>query len=296
MTNVVTILTPTERSRVEAAGQGLYRSIHRETVDDVVRDVRAARADAVVVSVAYCDRTSSDRVAKMVREFPRVPTVALLTDIGPHTPQTLLTLGTGGVRRLIDVRHASGWRSLRHALTDECGDNVQRQALARLAEDLADVSSDCWLFFETLFLSPPAISTVRKLARGLGVLPSTLMSRFFRAKLPAPKRYLSMARLVRAAHLFENRGFSVANVANHLEYSSPQSFGRHVRGLLDISAQEFRERYDGEGMINRFREDLILPYMDKLRRLTPLTYAPESMARAPRPRLRRYAVRSQLPS
>jgi len=296
MTNVVTILTPTERSRVDAAGQGLYRSIHRETVDDVVRDVRAARADAVVVSVAYCDRTSSDRVAKMVREFPRVPTVALLTDIGPQTPQTLLTLGTGGVRRLVDVRSASGWRSLRHALTDECGNNVQRLALARLADDLSGASSDCWRFLEALFLSPPGTCTVRKLARDLGVLPSTLMSRFFRAKLPAPKRYLSMARLVRAAHLFENHGFSVANVANHLEYSSPQSFGRHVNGMLGFAAQEFRERYDGEGMLHRFREDLVLPYLNKLNRLTPLTYAPESIARPTRPRLTRCAGRSPLPS
>jgi len=65
ITNVVTILTPSERSRVEAAGQGLYKSIHRDSVDDVVRDVRAARASAVVVSVSYCDRTSSERVAMM---------------------------------------------------------------------------------------------------------------------------------------------------------------------------------------------------------------------------------------
>ena len=95
------------------------------------------------------------------------------------------------------------------------------------------------------------------LARRLDVLPSTLMSRFFRARLPAPKRYLAMARLVRAARLFENPGFSVANVANHLDYSSPQSFGRHVRTLMDITAVQFRERYDGEGMLQHFRETLV---------------------------------------
>jgi len=279
LTNVVTILTPAERARVEAAGDGLYRSIHRDSVDDVVRDVRAARADAVVVSVSYCDRTSSERVATMVREFPRVPTLALLSELGPRTPQTLLTLGTGGVRRLIDVRDASGWRALRSALTTECGNTVQRVALARLGSDLAGSSPDCWRFFEALFLSPPHICTVRSLARELGVLPSTLMSRFFRASLPAPKRYLAMARLVRAAHLFENRGFSVANVANHLEYSSPQSFGRHVRAMVQLTAQDFRERYDGSGMLNRFREELVLPHIMTLRRLTPLTIATGALGR-----------------
>src|SRR3954471_801618 len=46
MTRVATVLTPAERIRVDAAGEGLYRSIHRDSVDDVVRDVREARAAA----------------------------------------------------------------------------------------------------------------------------------------------------------------------------------------------------------------------------------------------------------
>jgi len=270
LTSVATVLTPIERLRVDAAGVGLYRSLHRDSLDDVVRDVREARAFAVVLSVNYCERSSAESVATMVREFPRVPTLALLSELGPRTPETILSLGTSGVRRLIDVRDASGWRVLRTALTDECGSAVQRLALRQLAADLEGASNDCWRFFETLFLCGTHVSSVRRLSDILGVLSSTLMSRFFRARLPAPKRYLAMARLVRAAHLFENLGFSVANIANHLEYSSPQSFGRHVRTLLGLTAGEFRERYDGEGMVNRFREDLVLPHLDALRRLEPL--------------------------
>src|SRR5205085_3764310 len=116
-------------------GEGLYRSIHRDSVDDVLRDVREARAAAVVLSVSYCERTSSEPIATMVREFPRVPTLALLSELGPRTPQTLLTLGTSGVRRLIDVRDATGWRLLRSALSDECRNNVQRLALGKLSQD-----------------------------------------------------------------------------------------------------------------------------------------------------------------
>jgi AraC-like DNA-binding protein len=284
LTAVSTVLTPPERIRVDAAGVGLYQSIHRENVDDAMRDVREARANAVVLSVSYCERYSSEPVAAMVREFPRVPTLALLSELGPRTPQTLLSLGTSGVRRLIDVRDAAGWRSLRSALTDECGNTVQRLALRQLAHDLVGASHDCWRFFESIFLSPTQVCTVRRLARSLGILPSTLMSRFFRARLPAPKRYLAMARLVRAAHLFENRGFSVANVANHLEYSSPQSFGRHVRTILGLTAMEFRETYDGAGMFERFRRDLVLPFLPALRALTPLGYPipPASMRRRSR--------------
>ena len=110
--------------------------------------------------------------------------------------------------------------------------------------------------------------------RSLNVLPSTLMSRFFRARLPAPKTYLSFARLIRAARLFENPGLSVADVSNHLEYSSPQSFGRHVRTILGITAGEFRRSHDGERMLRRFRDELIVPELEKLRELHPLAVRP----------------------
>jgi AraC-like DNA-binding protein len=101
-----------------------------------------------------------------------------------------------------------------------------------------------------------------------------LMSRFFRAKLPAPKRYLSLARLIRAARLFENPGLSVARVANHLDYSSPQSFGRHVRTMMKMSPVEFRATYDGQGMLQYFRTELVLPYVEVLRSFRPASAYP----------------------
>jgi hypothetical protein len=74
--------------------------------------------------------------------------------------------------------------------------------------------------------------------------------------------------------LFENPGFSIANVANHLDYSSPQSFGRHVRTWLNLTAGQFREQFDGAGMLLRFRETLVLPHLPILRHLRPLGSAP----------------------
>lgn len=270
-TAVATVLTPVERMRVDAAGEGSYEALHRDCLEDVMRDLKENRANAVLVSVARCDQRVRHHVATMVREFPRVPTVALLTQLDHGAPQTMLLLGHSGVRQIIDAREPSGWRELRALLLAVHGDGIQRQALGELALDLAGAPEDCWRFFEALFLVPPRVCTVRALARDLGVLPSTLMSRFFRAQLPAPKRYLAMARLVRAARLFENAGFSIANVANHLEYSSPQSFGRHVRTLMRITAVEFRARFDGQSMLRYFRDQLVVPYADRLRQLKPLT-------------------------
>ena len=267
---IATMLTPTERLRVDAAGDGWYHTIHRDSVAEVVQDLKTKRAAAVVLSVSRCDSAERSAVAALVREFPRVPTVALLTSVDRAAPQAMLSLGSTGVRQLVDVRDADGWRELRNYLLTTRVEDIQREALGQLAIDLAGVSHDCWRFFESLFLVPAHVSTVRALSRRLEVLPSTMMSRFFRAKLPSPKRYLAMARLVRAARLFENPGFSVANIANHMDYSSPQSFGRHVRMLLGMTALQLRENYDGRGMFERFRGTLVLPHLEQLRRLRPL--------------------------
>jgi AraC-like DNA-binding protein len=200
--------------------------------------------------------------------------MALLTETQYTTPQSLLALGHLGVRILIDARQPSGWQSLREILAAERSNDLQRTVLGYLSVDLTGAPPDCWRFFELLFSHSPQVHTVRQLSRQLCILPSTLMSRFFRAHLPPPKRYLALARLIRAAKLFENPGLSVASVANYLDYSSPQSFGRHVRVTMHMSPVVFRERYDGAGMLLYFREQLVLPYLAALRDFRPAAAHP----------------------
>jgi AraC-like DNA-binding protein len=273
-TPVSTILTPLERSRVDAAAQGLCDAFHRESLDEVLSDLRHQKASLVLISVTRYGSQSSSRVAAMVREFPRIPTVALLTETQSSTPHVTLALGQLGIRTLVDARLPTGWQTLRNLLASQGSNDLLRSALAQISLDLPIVSKDCWRFFELLFDPSPNISTVRQLARHMNILPSTLMSRFFRARLPAPKRYLSLARLIRAARLFENPGLSVARVANHLDYSSPQSFGRHVRTVMKMSPVKFRTTFDGQGMLQFFRTELVLPYVDVLSRFRPAAAYP----------------------
>lgn len=269
---VATLLTPDERLRVDAAGHGLYATLHRETLDDLLRELRARPVSAVLLStatLARCDGRSVARVAELVRAFPQVPTVALVSQVDAATPQTVLALGGSGVRVLVDTRRPDGWGMLRDALAADEAQELQRHVVATVARDLAGAPDGCLRFFATLFAAPPDVTTVRGLAGLLGVLPTTLMSRFFRCRLPAPKRYLAMARLVRATRMLENPGCTLTATSHFLDYSSAQSFGRHVRAVLGITPRELRRRYDGVGLFDRFRDELVLPYQETLRAFSP---------------------------
>ena len=57
---------------------------------------------------------------------------------------------------------------------------------------------------------------------------------------------------------------------NRLEASSPHSFGRTVRLVLALTPMDFRRRYNGPAMLERFRHQLIAPYREKLRTLDPV--------------------------
>ncbi|AHG88679.1 Helix-turn-helix, AraC domain-containing protein [Gemmatirosa kalamazoonensis] len=269
---VATLLTPDERLRVDAAGQGLYATLHRETLDDLLRELRARPVSAVILStatLAHCGGREAARVAELVRGFPQVPTVALVSEVDGTTPQTVLALGGSGVRRLVDTRRPDGWTALRDALAADEPIDLRQHVVATLAADLVGAPDGCLRFFAALFAAPPEVTTVRGLATLIGVLPTTLMSRFFRTRLPAPKRYLALARLVRAARMLENPGCTLTAAAHFLEYSSAQSFGRHVRKVLGLTPRELRRHWGGVALFDRFRAELVLPYRDALRRFSP---------------------------
>jgi AraC-like DNA-binding protein len=286
---VVTVLDPEERARVDAAGEGLYRAVHRETVADALEDLKKGRVGAVILGVVRCGQQADRRVAAVLREFPTVPTVALL-GAEPPSAESLLRIGNAGITRLVDVRVPAGWSQLRRILAAEATRASDRAALAMIREEVAPVSDDTWQFFEALFAASARNDTVQALALRMQVLPSTLMSRFFRAKLPAPKRYLAYARLVRAARLFEDQGHAIADVANALDFSSPQSFGRHVQTFLKVSAGEFRRQYTADRMLARFMDELVRPHKAKLRQLRPLAVRPGMRALPPSVADRRPAI------
>ena len=260
---VAAVLLPAERPRVEAAGHGCFNVLHGGSVEDAIRQVRSAPVNAVFLSVHRCGDADLPRVAQLVKEFPHVPAVALLSRADQESHDRVLRLGASGVHEVVDISVPSGWHRLR-LLLREPNTPVVACAMAALDGDLGEAPPDCRFFFEAVLRRAPDVRTVRTLAGVLGVVPSSLMSRFYRSQLPSPKAYLAFARLLHAAFLFRNGGLSIADVANRLDYSSPQSFGRHLRDFLGVTAGEFRRRIPFEEAVGRFRERLVAPYRDRL--------------------------------
>ncbi len=267
--SVTTWLAPRERCRVDLAGDGQFRPVHRDTLDAVCRDLVDGAADGALVSTAVVQLTDVPRLAALVRGFPASLIVGLVGDANEQRALAgALAFGAAGIRVFVDGREAAGWHDLRMAFAaNRVCEAGRRSGLLEIVRELGEAPIGLVRFFDAAFDADA--TTMRRLAIRFGICPSTLSSRFYRAHLPSPKRYLATARLVRAAYLLECPGLSVAAVADRLDASSPQSFQRSVRTYMGMTATQFRARYPGDAMLAHFRHTLITPYADTLRTFDP---------------------------
>lgn len=256
---VAAVVSALERPSLDAASIGCFSVLHRSSVPEVVRAVRESPVDAVLLSVHHCADERVDQVDELVRSFPGVPTVALITRLDARASETLLRLGATGIRQVVDVTAPSGWKRLRQMVSEPATRGGAR-ILAPIFEALPELAPDARFFLEVLVRLGFEVPAVRTIAVRLQLKPSTLMSRFVRAGLPSPKTYLAAVRLLYAAQFFEGGGLSVSDVAYRLDCSSPQSFGRTLRAMLGITPGEFRRRYPFPAAMQRFLDQLVFPY------------------------------------
>lgn len=287
--SITTCLAPRERIRVDLVGDGQFSSMHRDTLDAVRRDLTDGAADGALVSAAVVRPTDIPKLAALVRGFPAAPIVGLVGDADERGALAgALAFGAAGVWVLVDGREAAGWRELRAAFVPNRVCEVgRRSGLMQIVRELGEAPVGLVRFFDAVF--DPDATSMRHLAERFGICPSTLSSRFYRAHLPSPKRYLVFGRLVRAAYLLESPGLSVSAVADRLDASSPQSFQRSVRTYMGMTATQFREQYSGAAMLAHFCRTLVTPYAPKLRTFDPFVEgvahvaprAPSAPIRAP---------------
>jgi hypothetical protein len=189
------VLAPAERASLDAASTGCFSVLHRSSVPEALRAVRERAVDAVLLSVHHCAAERADVVDQLVRGFPGVPTVALVTRHDASAAETLLRLGATGIQQVVDVTAAAGWARLRQLVAEPATRGAAR-ILAPLLEVLPGLPPDARVYLELLIRLAPETTAVRALARRLQLKASTMMSRFSRAGLPSPKTYLAAVRLL----------------------------------------------------------------------------------------------------
>jgi AraC-like DNA-binding protein len=208
-------------------------------------------------------------IATLVDGFPGVSTVAVVSRHDRTSSERLLDLGAFGVRRMVDVSAYDGWRYLRELVSHPSSPTAAR-IFAKLIPAMGQPTEDCRTVFEALVRLAPEMTTVKGFTRRLNIHQSTLMSRFHRTNIPSPKRYLVAIRLLYAAAFLEIPGLTLTDVAYRLQYSSPQSFGRHLRTVLGKTAGEFRVRYPFDVAMDEFLERLIVPFRHEFSTFHPL--------------------------
>lgn len=266
---VATLMEPAARRRLDAAADGRFAARHADSMRGVLRVVRERPVNAILVSPACLRHDDLGSVGELVQRFPGVPTVAVISEHGRRASERLLALGATGVRDILDLTARDGWERLR-ALLAHPTSPAAGEILRTVLPALGNASPATRTFFELLARLAPSTPTVRAFGRRLGLRTSTFVSRFVRARLPSPKCYLSMMRLVHSGKLFEASGLSVTDVAHRLEFSSPQSLGRHIRSTMGVTATEFRRRYPFARMIDEFVARLVVPYRSAFVTFQPL--------------------------
>ena len=265
---IATVLEAVERSRIDAATGAYVTTFHARSVKEAIRAVRGRQVSAVLVSPRCVSEREMGEVAQLAREFPGVPMMAVLSQNDGRCSERLLQLGVSGVQAVVDLSRRDGWRRLRSFVACHKAPTASRM-LSRVLDVLGRPTPGTKRFFESLIVLAPQTANGRQLCKRLNVCASTFISRFFRSRLPSPKRYLSSVRLVHAAALLQVRGLSIGDVAYRLEYSSPQSFSRHVKAVTGMTGSEFRERVTFGSALDDFADQMILPYRATFRTFHP---------------------------
>jgi AraC-like DNA-binding protein len=194
--------------------------------------------------------------------------VAVLSGHDGKCSERLLQLGLSGVQTMVDLSRRDGWRRLRSFVGRQMAP-MASHLLSGICAALDRPTLGTKRFFESLVVLAPRTTNTRLLCKRLNVCASTFTSRFFRSCLPSPKRYLSAIRLVHAAALLQVRGLSIGDVAYRLDFSSPQSFSRHIKAVTGMTGGEFRERVSFGTALDDFASQMILPHRVKFRTFHP---------------------------
>jgi len=265
---VVTLVDEPLRRVVEAAAIDDFRCEHTSSIAQALTAVRGCSARAVLLSPAIAAEVSNAALRRLVLECLGVSVIVVLGEDWAVAHSALLRLGACGILRVANLVEREGWNRLRAFLLESCDDTTAR-VIAHIQRCSSAASAEARQLLVRFGQAAATSSSTTQFAQSVGVNASSLTSRFFRAKLPSPKSYLVASRLLYAAAYLETGEVSIVAVANRLGFSSPQSFGRHVRIFMGISAGEFRRQFSFDAAAQYYADQLVRPHVGALASFQP---------------------------
>jgi AraC-like DNA-binding protein len=266
---VVTLMEEKMRWSVDVATECACVTYHAQTATDALEAARHHRSHTVLISPAVLPHPELCELVTRISALPGLLPVAVIGESAPKPYKVLLTLRALGVHNILDLSTRAGWKKLRTIVTDpttQAADAILQAVTSAFAENEMNRTR---VFFNVLVRGAPNLTSVKSLGLVLAIDPSALLNRFYRRQLPSPWTYLTATRLLFAASCFERPGVSIADVASQLNYSSVQSFGRHVKQRVGLTPREYRYRFSFKKALDRYVGSLVLPYQEHLRDFDP---------------------------
>ena len=240
--------------RLEAAVTGICELAFAEDWADLDRLIRELPIEVAIVDPVREDDVEAAAVERLRAYYPSL-SVVLYMSFAPDLANALLRLGSLGVHSAVFFNHGDTQAELKRAVEEGIRCSVSELILARIFERMDVVSeeaSEVADAFREALHNVDRIRTALEWSRFHGASHRSFYRLFQSHGLPTPKTCLLWLRLMYAAKLLEDPGYSLSDVVQRLGYSAPSNFWQHVQDTLGLRASELRYAVGFENLLDRF--------------------------------------------
>lgn len=246
--------TASERLRLEAAAGS---DCHLRFASDWAALDRLIRNHPTEVVVIDPYAAGSLEVAPIERLRTLYPSLAVLLymPFSPEVVEAVLRLGNIGVHRAVFYDHDDTMKGLQRALEEVFAQSLSERLVRRIFDEIGTAPREMVVAFRVALQNPDRVRSVLEWSRTLGMSHRSFYRLFRVYRLPTPKTCLMWLRLMYAARILEDPGYSLYDVVRRLGYTTPSNFWQHVSDMVGVRASELRYEVDFETLLARFIEE-----------------------------------------
>ncbi len=243
-------------TRLQTALKDSYDLTFASSWSDLDHLIRRVANEVIIVDPARPEEVEVAAVERLRAYYPSLP-VVLYMPFGPELADALLRLGSVGVHRAVFFDHGDTRNELARAVDEAVASSVPEQILARIFEGLEIESREIKEAIRAALRNVDTIRSALEWSRYLDLPHRSFYRSFKSCGLPTPKTCLLWLRLMYAAKLLEDPGYSPYDVVHRLGYSAPSTVWQHVQVTLGLRASELRYAATFETLLRRFLSDQV---------------------------------------